>query len=957
MATDWTDLALVGRSAEVERLIDMVRQLASGHGGVVSIQGEPGIGKSVLLSTAVAAARRQGIRVCSAAAERLESRLPFAAIGASLGVSASSRDRRLTAIARMLRGEVGDGEVFRSRQDVEIAVTESLVALVDDWCAAEPVVVALDDLQWADPASVVVTHLLGRAAAQMPLLLLGTCRTTQLDDEVEALLKSLASRPGAVALELAPLDEADTVELAECLLNGRAGPRLRELVAGAAGNPLYIGELVRALERAGEMRAVGDVVDIPAPRPGGAASPLPVSLATAIRGRLEFLSRPTRDALQVAALLGAVFTVFDAAAVSRIAVPTLATLMTEAAAAGVLQDAGGMFAFRHDLIRQALLDEMPTGVRAALHHQAAGALLAAGASVERIGGHLLAGGTFDGVTRAWLLDAVEELRVRAPGLTVDLLAAVLAGAGPDGELRDRLHAHLATALLWSGRFEEAEDAARAALATLHDPALRPELRDALLLASYRRGRLDMAIEDARSALAAGGLDAAEERQLHSFLALGYTAFGQLEEGEALAQEVLAGALRDRDDRMAAEMSMTIAANHYLRGDHADVIRLTDQGLAIAARGSFDPFLRLNLKIIQAGALNELDRHQDAQTVLDSAAGIAERTGGSARAWYHAMLAGLGFRTGRWDDALTEVEAGFGTSEYSDEVWRLAEDGHGLAALIAVRRGDLDAARSRLSRVGDAWRGGPRMYEYWLGWAEAMLAEAAGRPDDALDRLFGLWKAGTDTLRHEALQFLCPDIARLAAVLGDRARLDDLATDLADQAAVNPLPSVRGAALMAAGLLGQDRGRLEGAEEAFAEAGWQLHRGLARECLAILSAGAGRPAEARAMLDRALEIYGGLEAAWDAARATAALRGYGITRGVRGVRHRPRTGWPALTETELRVAGFVAEGQSNPTIAARMYLSRRTVQSHVSSILAKLGLSSRVEIAIEASKRLATEAID
>src|SRR5262249_62083334 len=109
-------------------------------------------------------------------------------------------------------------------------------------------------------------------------------------------------------------------------------------------------------------------------------------------------------------------------------------------------------------------------------------------------------------------------------------------------------------------------------------------------------------------------------------------------------------------------------------------------------------------------------------------------------------------------------------------------------------------------------------------------------------------------------------------------------------------------------------------------------------------------EARLQLDAAQDRYTRLEASWDAGRADARLRARGIRRGVHGPRRRPKFGWSALTDTEQTVAALPAEGLSNPDIADRMFISRRTVQFHVSNILAKLGLSSRVELAALVARR-------
>ena len=125
---------------------------------------------------------------------------------------------------------------------------------------------------------------------------------------------------------------------------------------------------------------------------------------------------------------------------------------------------------------------------------------------------------------------------------------------------------------------------------------------------------------------------------------------------------------------------------------------------------------------------------------------------------------------------------------------------------------------------------------------------------------------------------------------------------------------------------------------------------AREQAAPLLVAAGQAQQAQAALRQAVVGYESLEADWDLARAYSLLRTFGVHRGKRGPRRRPRSGWEAITDTERIVAGLVAEGLSNPQIGARMYLSRRTVQDHVSSILTKLDIVSRVELAALVARR-------
>jgi DNA-binding CsgD family transcriptional regulator len=154
----------------------------------------------------------------------------------------------------------------------------------------------------------------------------------------------------------------------------------------------------------------------------------------------------------------------------------------------------------------------------------------------------------------------------------------------------------------------------------------------------------------------------------------------------------------------------------------------------------------------------------------------------------------------------------------------------------------------------------------------------------------------------------------------------------------------GTALLCRALAEGDPETLFAAARAFRQSGWPLYEAQAHENAAVLLAASGREAEARGALDTAIGLYGRMGASWDSARAAARVRPHGIRLGVRGRRNRPKSGWAALTDTERRVAALVTEGCSNADIAAQMFLSRRTIQSHVSNILAKLDLRSRREIA-------------
>jgi DNA-binding CsgD family transcriptional regulator len=130
----------------------------------------------------------------------------------------------------------------------------------------------------------------------------------------------------------------------------------------------------------------------------------------------------------------------------------------------------------------------------------------------------------------------------------------------------------------------------------------------------------------------------------------------------------------------------------------------------------------------------------------------------------------------------------------------------------------------------------------------------------------------------------------------------------------------------------------------------LELALASEDAATAFVRHGRTDRARPLLDRAVSIYERLGAARDLARADAVRRQAGIRRGVRGPRNRPDAGWESLTPTELTVVDLVAGGLTNPQIGERLFISRRTVQTHLAHVFAKLDMSSRAQLAAEAVRR-------
>ena len=536
----------VDRSQELAALRAGVQALRHGEGAAVWVEGEPGIGKSSLVVEALAGVSELGWDIGWGMADQLAEQLPLSVIQDCLQVRLTSPDPRRAHAAGLLRsqrlGLFADG-------DASVSGIEVLMALADELCAAAPTVMVIDDLQWADDASLLVWHQLAASIDQLRLLLIATCRSDPRRSQVQQVRTSLARRGGAL-VTLGPLPETDVADIVTAMLGAPPEDTLRQLTAQAAGNPLYLRELVDALER--ERVQASSAAEV-----STAQEKMPASLAAVLNDRLSSVSAQTAQVLRTAALLGAKFTVTDLAVLLRRPVSDLAAGLQEAVAACIVVGSGAELAFRHQLIHQALYASMPAALRTALHAEAARELAATSARASSVAQQLFAAERpGEDWARAWLIETGPALTARAPQLAAELLQRELGETPVSDERWDGLMASLVRALLAAGSHEEAERRATRALTAMTDPVRRAETYWVLARAQLSAGHNDEAIATMRQALARADLPGKWRARMLAMLAmLERASTGDLDAADATARQALTAA-RAAGDTFATAHALT-----------------------------------------------------------------------------------------------------------------------------------------------------------------------------------------------------------------------------------------------------------------------------------------------------------------------------------------------------------------------------------------------------------------
>jgi ATP/maltotriose-dependent transcriptional regulator MalT len=952
---------LVGRAEELASLEQLLDDFDGASPGAIELLGEPGIGKTRLLAELAARAEARGHLVLSGSASELERELPFSVFVHALDEYVESLDPdRLSALEEDVRAELA--HVFPSLSAIsggrDVALQHeryrshrAVRALLEQLAKPRPLVLLLDDFHWADSASIELLGALLRRPPAGAVLVTLALRPRQMPERLAAALERAHRAEALRRIELGALNPIEARDVLGDTVDDAGAARLYE---ESGGNPFYLEQLARSLRRA-------------AGRPSGtsigeslAGIGVPSAVAAALAEELALLSPAARLVLEGAAVAGDPFEPELAAAAAARTDAVAMDAIDELLQLDLIRttDVPRRFRFRHPLIRRAVYDATAGGWRLGAHERSAAALAAQGASVSARAHHVERSARQGDVAAVAALREAGQRDARlAPGSAARWFGAALrllpATAAP--EERVAVLFARARSLAAVGRFAES----RADL--LDCIAIAPQdwrIRVTTACAAVERllGLQKEAHRHLGAALAdLGGDDSPEAVALMIELTV-----HSLETGDADAtpewaeRAVTAGTTLGNRPLLASALAVRAWVGAFA-GDAKRAHRYCDEATAVIDELS-DELLakRLDSLAHLASADLFLDRFPAAMQHAHRALEIARATGqGDLFPLIVAMLGGSLWVQGR----PLEAEELF---EGAVEGARLAGNRHSLAwnlfnhSFAAHAAGDLDlalaSAEESFELTEDAEPG------LVPALAAATLAQAlleAGQADRSAQLL--LTRAGGEELLMIGggwrARFL--ELLTRALLASDRRAEAERTADAAQRCAdAVALPSAAAMADLAAAALALDAGEPNVAAERALNAATALESvaalfdaNRARELAGHAYVRAGHRDRAARELELAAVAYHSFGALRHRNRAERELRKLGrhIQRRTRRGAHDGRD-LTALTARELEIARLVADRKTNPQIAAELFLSHKTVETHLRNIFRKIDVASRVEVA-------------
>ena len=906
-----------GRSGELKVIGALVEAVAQGRGGVLVIEGPPGIGKSRLLTEVMARADKAGARTLFGEAFEYQQTMPF-----------------FSLFMATLRADppIGDAEALRrlgNSADLGYWVVHDLADAIHAVASRTPLAIVLEDIHWADNGTLSALRSLAIARPNVAVLWVLSARTGAGGPAVQETL-SVLQHADATFVRVGAMSADAVADMVCDSVRAKADASLLNLAAKAHGNPFLVSELVGGLGEEGRL-------DVSGGRAVAAGDGLPRRLGVGMQQRLDLLSEGASEVVRVAAVLPDRFSAGLLAAMLDRQPVSLLSALDEAVRANLLMEDGERLRFRHDLLREATRQSLPRSLRRAMERQSASIMLGMGADPSEVANQLARSAEpGDREAIGALRRAAQSVGRGDASAAADLSTRALELLPADAAEHGSLVAETVGLLNRASRYEEAEELAVAALSEAASPEDEAEIR--LRLPAFTKHSTQRRVEENRRALELREISEVTRARHLAWLAYNLI-HDQRGQHRAAADEAAAAAASTGDLEAKIISEVTLALFDCGDGYADRALRRLGSLCALAytsdAAAAHDR--AAHHYAIQLAVAGRVD---DATAQIAQGTEHARREGNAMALNIWVIFGGLvHLAAGRLSAARAAVETlppPQPTGVTEPDILRTM-----ILAEVAAHAGDRNLLQHMVNDARNAYPTGSKFVRRVAAQVLALAAWQRADVHDAMRWLGGITLLGSPMGANVLDRVILA--ARVASAAGDaglRARVLQ-ATEVLERERP-PVPVFSGVAGYARGILERDAAALVTAAELLESSSRPLLYAAAAEDAGAELAHIGRGDEALDQLNAAFDTYMHHEALTDARRVGRELRRLGVERRIVS-QQRAKAGWDSLTESELKVINLIAEGVTNRAVAAQLHLSLHTVKTHIRNAFAKLGINSRSQL--------------